>query len=133
MKESMELKVHFNISPEQLFDAWLDSTTHSEMTQSIAICSNEPGGTFDIWEGYITGTNLDIVANKEILQSWRTSEFNDSDEDSVLHLFFEANGNGTDLILNHSNIPEGQTQYVKGWDDNYFKPMKAYFKSLLTS
>jgi hypothetical protein len=36
--------------------------------------------------------------------------------------------NGTEFIIEHSNIPEGQTQYKQGWKDHYFTPMKNYFE-----
>lgn len=34
----------------------------------------------------------------------------------------------TELTLTHSNVPESGEHYIKGWDEHYFKPMKAYFE-----
>jgi activator of HSP90 ATPase len=127
MKESMELTVQLNASVKEIYNAWLDSEKHSKMTGAVAKCSNELGGKFDIWEGYITGENMDLIENEEILQSWRTTEFDSADEDSVLHLYFTENDKGTLLTLNHSNIPSGQTQYIAGWEENHFVPMREFF------
>ena len=127
MKGSIKLSVVFKAKPSEIYEAWLDSSKHSEMTGGKATCSKNIGGPFTAWDGYIEGMNIAKEPNKEIIQSWRTSEFLDSDEDSTLHIQLEEMENGTELTLIHTNIPEGQTQYEKGWQDHYFSPMKKYF------
>ncbi|MER3330168.1 MAG: SRPBCC domain-containing protein [Candidatus Kapaibacterium sp.] len=127
MKESFEVSEVFESTPNIIYKAWLDSEEHSNMVNGVAICSSKLGGEFNIWEDYITGKNLKLVPNIEIVQSWRTSEFSDTDEDSIITIKFEKVEKGTKLILNHSNIPEGQTQYEEGWKEHYFAPMKDYF------
>ena len=68
------------------------------------------------------------AADQKIVQSWRTSEFGENDEDSILTILLQETDNGgTQLTMIHSNIPEGQTQYEKGWVNHYFEPMKGYF------
>ncbi|WP_297704479.1 SRPBCC domain-containing protein [uncultured Eudoraea sp.] len=129
MKESFELRHNFKAKPSEIYDAWLDSIQHSEMTGGPAKCSNIIGGKFTAWDGYIEGKNIELKPNKEIIQSWRTSEFGDNDKDSKLIIQLKESENGTELILNHSNIPEGQTQYKKGWLEHYFIPMENYFKT----
>ncbi len=128
MKESLELRHIFKVKPSDIYDAWLDSTQHSKMTGGLAICSHEIGGNFTAWDGYIEGKNIDLKPNKEIIQSWRTSEFDKTDEDSKLIIRLKEIENGTELTLMHNNIPEGQTQYRKGWVEHYFAPMESYFE-----
>jgi len=130
MKESLELKHNFKVKPSDIYDAWLDSTQHSKMTGGLAKCNNEVGGNFTAWDGYIEGKNIDLKPNKEITQSWRTSEFDKNDEDSKLIIRLKEIENGTELTLIHNNIPEGQTQYRKGWVEHYFTPMENYFQNL---
>ena len=127
MKESIELKVTFKVKPFQIYEAWLNSSQHSKMTGGQANCSSKIGDTFTAWDGYITGRNLDLKLNQEIVQSWRTSEFDDFDENSELVIQLKELDSGTELTLKHYNIPEGQTYYKQGWEDNYFVPMKRYF------
>ena len=129
MPESIVLKEEFAVAPYVLFNAWLDSKEHSEMTGGQAECSNMVGESFTAWDGYISGKNISLSLNKEIIQTWRTTEFADSDEDSKLVIQLSATENGTELTLLHTNIPDGQTQYEQGWIDHYFTPMKAYFAS----
>jgi hypothetical protein len=48
-------------SAQEIYDAWLDSITHSEMTRSKASMSDEVGAEVSAWDGYITGSNLDLI------------------------------------------------------------------------
>ena len=127
MRETFELKETFNVKPSVIYEAWLNSEEHSKMTGGEANCSNEIGGTFFAWDQYISGKNKSLKINEEIIQSWRTFEFKDTDEDSELIIRLKEIQEGCELTLIHTNIPEGQTQYKQGWIDNYFIPMKNYF------
>ena len=61
------------------------------------------------------------------LQSWRTSEFTDDEEDSILEISFLSIGEKTKITINHSKLPEHGMQYKQGWVENYFEPMLEYF------
>jgi hypothetical protein len=62
------------------------------------------------------------------VQSWRTTQFTDEQEDSIVTLTLEEVEGGTLLTLVHSNVPDGQTSYEQGgWQEYYFEPMKEYF------
>ncbi|MFV1884420.1 MAG: SRPBCC domain-containing protein [Balneola sp.] len=124
---SFEITEHFPVSSKELYTAWLDSHQHSAMTGGEAICSNKEGERFSAWDRYITGTNRKLVEGKEILQSWRTTEFDDAEEDSELILKFVDTEVGCTLTLTHTNIPENQPDYKHGWIEHYFEPMKEYF------
>ncbi len=127
MKESFELKETFPAKPAEIYNAWLESEAHAKMTGGEANCNSEKGAKFSTWNGYITGKNVDLIPNQKIIQTWRTSEFNESDEDSILSIELKEVENGTELTLTHSNIPEGQIQYKQGWENHYFVPMRHYF------
>lgn len=131
MKVSFVLKETFEAEPSVIYDAWLDSTLHSEMTGGEAHCTDKAGDPFSTWDGYITGRNIELIKDEKIVQSWRTTEFHQNDDDSILTIELTKKPNGgTELTLAHSNIPEGQTQYEQGWIDNYFVPMKDLFSRL---
>jgi activator of HSP90 ATPase len=128
MNNQIQLKEKFSVKPETLYNAWLDSEIHSAMTGGEANCSDKVDAKFTAWDGYISGTNEALVPNKEIVQKWRTTEFKETDKDSKLIISIEAIENGSLLTLTHTNIPEGQSDYEKGWIEHYFNPMKEYFK-----
>lgn len=128
MKESVHIKKVFNVSAETLYNAWLDSNTHTEMTGGEAVCSKVMNAKHTAWDEYIWGENIELVEHKKIVQTWRTIEFDEDDEDSILTLEFNAlSDDSCEFVLNHTNIPVGQTQYENGWVDNYIEPMMDYF------
>ena len=117
----------FNATPEELYQAWLDEDKHSAMTGSPAIISDSIGDGFESWDGYIWGINISLTANERILQSWRTSDFTDEEADSRVEILLKSTDNGTELTLHHTDLPEHGEQYIQGWKDHYFKPMKDFF------
>jgi activator of HSP90 ATPase len=118
----------FSVPPAKLFAAWLSTKEHSAFTGSPAKISAKAGGKFTAWDGYISGTTIQVVKDKKIVQKWRTTEFPDESPDSLVIIEFEKVKDGTKFILTHQEIPQGQAQeYKKGWDDFYFKPMRNYF------
>jgi len=118
-------------TPQQVYEAWLDSVAHSEMTGGEAEMSGEIGAEVSAWDGYITGSNLELVPGERIVQSWRTSEFDDEHQDSIVTLMLEPVEEGTLLTLVHSNVPDEHRSYEEGgWESRYFEPMKVYFARL---
>ena len=128
MKETIELKEFFEAEPSEIYNAWLDSELHGKMTGGEADCSKELGKPFSAWDGYISGTNIELIENEKIVQNWRTSEFAENDEDSLLQITLAKVSEGSELTLKHTNIPEGQIQYLQGWHDHYLTPMKTFFQ-----
>jgi activator of HSP90 ATPase len=130
--DSFVLNEIFKVNPEQLFSAWMDSKSHSEMTGGgNAIIENFVNGKFTVWDDYIFGNTIELIPNKKIVQKWRTTEFPVDAPDSIIELILEEDKKGTKLILSHKDIPEGQgDSYKQGWIDYYFEPMKKYFKGL---
>lgn len=124
---SFEISENFPVSSIELYNYWLNSDHHSAMTGGEAICNSTEGASLTAWDGYISGTNKKLIEGKEIVQSWRTAEFKDSDHDSLLVLRFTDTDEGCKLTLIHTNIPGNQPDYKQGWVEYYFEPMLEYF------
>jgi activator of HSP90 ATPase len=115
-------------SPQEVYDAWLDSRAHSAMTGGKARVSAKPGAAFTAWDGYISGRNVTLEPGRRIMQTWRTTKFAKADPDSEIEVLLAAVEGGTRLTLHHTNVPDGHTSYRDGgWQENYFAPMKEYF------
>lgn len=129
MSDSIKLSVTLPTDPKTLYNAWLNSNDHTAFTKSKAVIEKKVGSSFSAHDGYITGKNELLHMNKRIVQSWRTTDFDEECEDSLIEISFEKVEKGTKLIIQHSNLPDdtGKT-YRKGWRDHYFKPMKEYFE-----
>ena len=130
MKVAFEIQDSFRVSAKKLYTSWLSAKEHSKMTGAEATCEAVVGGAFSAWDGYISGIILALKPNLEIVQSWRTTEFAETDEDSEVSIRFLETGDGCDVILTHKNIPAGQPDYAQGWEEYYFTPMTDYFEGV---
>ena len=129
--EKLRLVAEFKTSPRSIFEAWLDSEEHSALTGSSASVEGYVGGQMTAWDGYISGEILELEHYSRIVQTWRTTEFPEGSQDSHLELLLDPIDGGTRLTLVHSDIPDGQgDMYNEGWEDFYFRPMRAYFEGL---
>ncbi len=113
--------------PEVIYQAWLSSEGHTAMTGGEANCSDEVGAEFDAWDGYIEGKNIALEPDSRIVQTWRTSQFDESEPDSQIEVTFTPSGSETLVTLHHTRVPDDGDHYRTGWHDHYFEPMKAYF------
>ena len=128
MGKTFQVSVTLPVKPEAIYEAWLDTKKHTAFTGSPAQVDARTGGKFSAWDGYICGTNLELVPYTRIVQSWRTKEFPDESPDSRIEVTLTQTRNGTKLTLKHSNIPAGmEEEYKQGWKDFYLEPMKTYF------
>lgn len=120
MGKSFTLSAIFPVKPDALYASWLNSEIHAAMTDGgEAVINPAIGADFSAWDGYISGKNLELEPNKRMVQSWRTSDFQETDADSRIEILLEAVPDGTKLTLIHTEIPEGQPDYAEGWEDFY--------------
>lgn len=128
MPYSFTLTATIPASAQEIYDAWLDSLAHSQMTGGEASMSDEIGAEVSAWDGYISGRNLELIPGERIVQSWRTTKFADQDDESIITVTLEEAPDGTLLTLVHSNVPDDHKSYEEGgWQSNYFQPMQEYF------
>jgi len=128
MLKKFRLQTVIPASPTEVYKAWLNSESHAEMTGgSPAIVNDEVGKPFAAHNAYLWGKNLVLEPYSKIIQSWRTSGFKSTDEDSEIEINFENHEKGTLLTLTHSKVPEQEAHVEQGWVSHYFEPMIAYF------
>lgn len=121
------LKTRFKASPQVVYQTWLNSVGHTNMTGSDAEITDKVGDSFSAWDRYIEGSNIELEPHKRILQSWRTSEFEDDEEDSIIEIILDDVNGETELTLIHTKLSGSGEQYKDGWKNHYFVPMKEYF------
>src|SRR5215216_1627911 len=92
----------------EIYEAWLSSDGHAAMTGNPAQVDGTVGGKFSAWDGYISGSTLDLTPNQRIVQAWRTTEFPEAAPDSDVEILLEEVDGGTQVTLRHSNMPEDQ-------------------------
>jgi len=123
------IKKHYHIkaTAEDIFTALTNPLTIEIWTGASAVMEPVAGTEFSLWDGDITGLNLEFEPGKKIVQEWffEEDEELDSDQKSIVTIKLHNNGNATDVELLHINIPdEAFDNIVEGWDKYYFKPLK---------
>ena len=121
------VKTIIDATAQVIYTKWFSSKGHTAMTGADATITAVVGKKFTAWDGYISGTNLELIPHNKIIQSWRTTSFKDTDEDSKIEIMLHEIKGKTELTLTHSNIPKDGEDYKNGWEEYYFKPMKDYF------
>ncbi len=130
MTEKLKMSATIPAKPEEIYESFMDSEKHSEMTGSEAKVDPKINGKFSAWDGYIEGKTIEMEPGRRIVQKWRTTDFPAESPDSTVEIVLERVEKGTKIVLIHTEIPDGQKDdYKQGWKDFYFNPMKEYFKS----
>src|ERR1700722_9698662 len=120
MRRVITQSVVLPASAEHLYATYLDPALHAAVTGAPVTVGAEAGALFRAFDGQISGTMLSVVPPRLIVQSWRSTNFLDSDPDSTLILVFvpEAGNGRIDLI--HIDVPEQDYQGVSdGWGKYY--------------
>lgn len=60
-----------NAEPHQIYEIIMDSVKHADLISSTAEISREIEGKFSVYDGYITGKNIELVPDKKIVQQCR--------------------------------------------------------------
>ena len=126
--KTIKQKVKFDVSPNDVFDALMDSRKHSQFTESSARISRQVGGRISVYDGYIEGTNLEIVPDKKIVQKWRASDW-PKGHFSVAKFELKKKGRGSELMFTQESVPVEQYKAISdGWHEHYWNKMKEFFK-----
>ena len=134
MAKTISQKIVFNNTPVKvLFDLYMNEKKHSTITGGPVKISSKIGATFSVYDGYITGKNLHIVKDSIIVQTWRGSDWDKTDGDSIFILKFE-NKEGDGIVkMIHTNVPKLHVEGIKkGWDEYYWEPWKKYINEIST-
>ena len=125
-KKKIEQEIIIKSAPHEIYEAFMDSTKHSKFTESKAKVSREIGGSFSIFEGSLSGKNVELIQDKKIVQTWRGDGENwPKGYYSTITLILEPVDQGTLIKFTHTDIPEGAYGSVKeGWETYYWEPLK---------
>jgi activator of HSP90 ATPase len=119
-------EIDFSASPQRIYEALLDAKQFTEFSGRPAEIDRKVGGAFTMFDGHITGRNVELVPNKRIVQAWRTSDWPEGAY-SIARFELKSQGNGTRLVFDHIGFPEGLRDHLaEGWQDHYWELLKKY-------
>lgn len=111
--------------PEEVYLALTNPLTIQLWTGEEAIMSTELDSEFSLWNGSITGKNIEFDTNKKIVQQWY---FGEQEEKSIVTIKLHEDPKGTSVELRHTNIPDGDyDDIVEGWNEAYFGALGEFY------
>jgi len=112
-------------SPEEVYLGLTTPNTIHLWSGEVAEMSDEPGSEFSLWEGSITGKNLEFVKGEKIVQQWY---FGDQEDASIVTFLLHPQKKGTSVELRHTNIPDDDFEdIVEGWNEIYFPSLFEFY------
>lgn len=125
MSKPIRQSVTFKAAPHQVYEALMDSRKHAKFTGDAASLSRKVGGKIMAYGGYITGTNVELVPDEKIVQTWHAADWPEGHESRVTFSLKPVQG-GTRLYFTHTGVPDEHYESIKqGWIENYWTPMRA--------
>ncbi len=114
-----------NAEPSDVYSAITNPYTIELWTGYPAIMSEEAGSEFSLWDGDITGKNLEFIKDKKIVQEWY---FGDKPEQSIVTITIQPDKENSVVTVEHVNIPdEDFTDIAEGWREYYFGAIMNFF------
>ena len=130
-RKTIKQTVTFAAPPAEVYDLLINAKKHSALTGSQVTMSKKINGTFEVFNGYCHGYNIELTEGKKIEQAWHFAEDGWPDDHfSICSFAFAKVPGGTKLSFTQTDIPEHKAESLKGgWKQFYWKPMKAYLSS----
>ena len=120
-------KRYFKIKarPEEIYNALTKPFAIELWTGEKAIMEEKENTLFSLFDGDITGLNLEFIPEKKIVQEWF---FGEQEERSIVTIQLHPEGSNTKIELVHINIPDETFEDIKyGWEHYYFGGLKEFF------
>ncbi|NOY97059.1 MAG: ATPase [Chlorobi bacterium] len=111
---------------EEIYNALTNKVMIEIWTGESAEMSEEPGSDFSLWDGSITGKNLEFEKDRKIVQQWY---FEGQEKPSVVTIKLHPHKKGTSVELKHTNIPDSAYENItEGWEHEYFAALSQLFE-----
>jgi activator of HSP90 ATPase len=117
-------------TPAALYAMYLDPALHAAFTGAPVQIAPTPGAALEAFEGRIHGTVIHLSPGRQIVQTWRSFEWQLDELDSILILTFLPVSSGTRLELAQVNVPERLVDTLQAnWPMRYLDPWRDYVAS----
>lgn len=134
--DAIHQEIHFAATPSRIYAILTDAALFqrleslSDAMQKLDIkghparISRQPGGAFSLFGGYIVGRQIELVADRRIVQAWRVANWAPGIY-SLVRFELLAQGAATRLLFDHIGFPAGTAQSLaSGWYAHYWEPLR---------
>jgi activator of HSP90 ATPase len=138
--ESIHQERRFDASRKRVYDALTVTQQFDKVTQLTGVMqsaamakmqmpteiSQQVGGAFALFGGYITGRHIELVPDELIVQAWRVGGWGRGVY-SIARFELIAERGSTKITFDHSAFPKGQAEHLaSGWQEHYWDPLVKY-------
>lgn len=127
--------VVFKASPDRVYRALTDPEQFDKVVlasgalQAMGLqsapgqISAEPGGTFSVFGGYITGRHIEMSPGVRLVQAWRAGGWPPHIY-SVVRFELSPHPGGAKLSFDHTGFPDNEAlSLATGWRKHYWEPL----------
>ena len=125
-----EFKKYFKIqaSVQDVYNALVNPNVIELWTGDDVVMDDKVGTEFSLYEGNISGKNLEIEKEKKIVQQWY---FGEQEEPSIVTIKLHNDKGNTSVEVRHTNIPdEAYENIAEGWSYAYFEPIMELLEEM---
>ncbi len=127
LRTFLHQEIDLMASAQRIYGALLDSKQFAAFSGAAAVIDPVAGGAFSMFDGRITGRNVELLPYERIVQAWRPGSWAPGVY-SIVKFAFKAQGAQTKVILDHTGFPQGTFAGLdSGWYEHYWNPLKKYF------
>jgi len=90
-----------NAEPSDIYSAITNPFTIALWSGYPAQMSTEPGSEFSLWEGDITGKNIEFIQDKKVVQEWY---FGDQSLKSIVTITIAPDRENSAVTVEHENL-----------------------------
>jgi activator of HSP90 ATPase len=114
-----------NAEPSDIYSAITNPYTIELWSGYPAKMDTEPGNEFSLWEGDITGKNLELIQDRKVVQEWY---FGNQSEKSVVTITIQPDRDNSLVTVEQTNIPDDDfTDISEGWKEYYIGAIVNFF------
>ncbi len=132
--EAIHEEIPIKASRQEVYDALTDAGRFSKLTTFSMLPKAAPatigrgaGGAFTLFDGHITGRNIELVPATRVVQAWRSAAW-PAGSYSIARFELTGAGSATTIVFDHTGFPAGQGEHlVEGWETNYWTPLRKLF------
>lgn len=112
---------------ERVWQALVDPEIIRRWSGTKAVMDDQVGTEFSLWDGDLTGKNIEVKPLEKLIQEWRYRGWPTA---SVVTFALEAEGEDTVVSLLHESVPkQSATSIAAGWKDYYLGAIKELLEA----
>jgi activator of HSP90 ATPase len=114
-----------NAEPSDVYSALTNPYTIELWSGYPAVMSEVPGSEFSLWEGDITGKNIEFISDKKVVQEWY---FGEQADKSIVTITIQPDAENSQVTVEHTNIPDKDFAVIaEGWREYYIGAIVNFF------